>query len=99
MSAHLITVTYVKLLDSAEFVNQHIHEADFIREAHEHGEAVWVQCDAVGLFRELLTHLQRSAEKKTHHNHTVSRKLSEEISTMDILVAMFDNAVMRKVLM
>lgn len=40
---HLIAVAYVERLDNAELINQQIHEADFISEAHQHGKAIWVQ--------------------------------------------------------
>lgn len=40
---HLVAGAYGELLDNAEFVHQHVHEAELIEEANQDGEAIWMQ--------------------------------------------------------
>lgn len=64
MNTHHTAVEYVELLHSAESVNQHVHEADFIVKAHQQGQAIWVQRDAFWLFWKSLVELQNTVQKK-----------------------------------
>ena len=66
--ATLSTATDTDLFEHTDVIDEDVEQSQFLTEAHQYKETTGVECHAVGLFLELLPHIQGpgQTDRQTH---------------------------------
>ena len=66
--ATLLTAANTDLFEHTDVIDEDVEQSHFLTEAHQYKETTGVECHAVGLFLELLPHIQGpgQTDRQTH---------------------------------
>jgi len=71
--AALSTAADTDLFEHADVIDEDVEQSQFLTEAHQYKETAGVECHAVGLFLELLPHIQGPGQTERHTNKQMER--------------------------
>lgn len=72
--ATLPAATDTDLLEHTDVIDEDVEQPQFLTEAHQHEETAGVECYAVGLFLELLPHIQGPGQTDTQTDRQTDRQ-------------------------
>lgn len=92
MRTHLSAVAHSELPEGAYVIDEQVHEAELVREAHQDEEAGRVQGHTVRLLLELLIQLQ-STEVNRQHHHLAGTIMMKMVLMMVMMIKMITYTV------
>ena len=91
--ATLSTAADTDLLEHTDVINEDVEQSQFLTEAHQYKETTGVECHTVGLFLELLPHIQGPEQTDRHTDRQVERLTYKTSCTVHSIIHYYCRAV------